>query len=69
MFPMAQTKFSAGERVSATRFGGFGAPAGLFQIVSALPRDSGPQQYRVRAEGETFERVIDEARLETASYE
>lgn len=66
---MAQTKFSAGQRVSVTRGGGFGAPAGFFRIVSALPREAGPQQYRVRSDGETFERIVDEARLEAAQYE
>jgi hypothetical protein len=66
---MAQTKFSAGQRVLAARGGGFGAPAGSFQIVTALPREAGPQQYRVRADGENFERVIDEGRLEAVHYE
>jgi hypothetical protein len=66
---MAQTKFSAGQRVSATRTGAIGAPSGFFSVVTALPRDSGPQQYRVRADGETFERVIDEARLEAVRYD
>jgi hypothetical protein len=65
---MAQTKFSAGQRVLAAR-GGVGAPAGRFQIVSVLPRDSGAQRYRVRGEAESFERVIDEARLEAVSYD
>jgi hypothetical protein len=65
---MAQTKFSAGERVSIAR-GGFGVPPGTFRIVLALPREAGPQQYRVRSDGETFERVVDEARLEAVRYE
>ena len=65
---MAQTKFSAGQRVSVTR-ASFGSPSGVFQILFVLPRDAGPQQYRVRADGENFERVIDEARLEAVSYE
>jgi hypothetical protein len=63
---MAATKFSAGERALVAR-GGFGLPSGAVQVLSALPRDAGPQQYRVRAEGESFERIIDEARLETIS--
>ena len=66
---MAQTKFSAGQRVSIARGGGFGAPAGTFRIVSVLPREAGPQQYRVRADAESFERVVDEARLEPSGYE
>ncbi|MBY0569477.1 MAG: hypothetical protein K2P70_19365 [Hyphomonadaceae bacterium] len=65
---MAQTKFSAGQRVLAAR-GGVGAPAGHFQIVSVLPRDAGAQRYRVRGETENFERVIDEVRLEAVVYE
>lgn len=66
---MAQAKFSAGQRVSITRSNGFGAPTGSFSIISALPREAGPQQYRVRADGENFERVIDEARLEAVRYD
>jgi hypothetical protein len=65
---MAHPKFSAGDRGAVAR-GGFGAPSGFVRIVSALPREAGPQQYRVRSESETFERVIDEARLEAAHYE
>lgn len=65
---MAQTKFSAGQRVSIAR-GGFGSPSGLFNILVALPRDAGPQQYRVRGESETFDRIVDEARLEPVSHE
>jgi hypothetical protein len=66
---MAQTKFSAGERVSVARTGGFGAFVGMFKIVGPLPREAGPQQYRVRADSETFDRIVDEARLEPVSYE
>jgi hypothetical protein len=65
---MAQTKFSAGQRVSVTRTG-FGTPPGFFRVVRPLPRDAGPQQYRVRSEGDTSERVIDEVRLEAASHD
>ncbi len=66
---MAQTKFSAGQRVSVLRGGGFGGPAGFFRIVSSLPLESGPQQYRVRSDGETFDRIVDEARLEAVHHE
>jgi hypothetical protein len=66
---MAQTKFSAGERVSVMRGVGFGAPAGVFRIVLPLPREAGPQQYRVRSEGETFDRIVEESRLEAMGYE
>lgn len=61
-------KFSAGQRVSIARAVGIGAPTGQFEVVRVLPReDSRPQQYRVRAAGENFERVVDEVRLEAVS--
>ncbi len=63
---MAPTKFRAGERVSVARGGNFGVQPGMVEVLMALPRDAGPQRYRVRAVGESFERVIDEARLEAA---
>lgn len=66
--PMSQTRFRAGDRVQVTR-AAFGGPSGSCSVVSALPRDAGPQQYRVRSDGETFERIIDEARLEAMNYE
>lgn len=65
---MAQTKFSAGQRASVVR-SGVGGPSGTVSILLALPRDAGPQRYRVRTDGETFERVIDEARLEAVAHE
>lgn len=66
---MAQTKFSAGQRVSVLRGAGFGAPPGVFRIVSALPReDARPQQYRVRSDGENFDRIVEETRLESAGW-
>ena len=66
---MAQTKFSAGQRVSATRIGPVGAPNGVFRVVSVMPREGAHQQYRVRSEGENFDRIMDEARLEAVSLE
>jgi hypothetical protein len=67
---MAQTKFSVGQRVSVARGSTFGATAGGFcSVVTPLPRGAGPQQYRVRTEGENFDRIIDEARLEAVSYD
>jgi len=66
---MAQTKFSAGERVAITRAVGFSVRDSACRVVSALPRDNGPQQYRIRSEGESFDRIIDEVRLEAKSYE
>jgi len=61
---MAHTKFGAGQRVAVVRASGFAAPTGTYRVVTALPRESGPQQYRVRNENETFDRVMDEIRLE-----
>ena len=66
---MAQTKFSAGQRASVLRGGSVGGPTGMVSIVTALPKEAGPQRYRVRSDGETFERVIDEARLERVNYD
>jgi len=65
---MAQTKFSAGERVSITRAVGFSAISSTCRVVAPLPRDAGPQQYRVRSEAESFDRIIDEARLESVMH-
>mgnify|MGYP000954956948 CR=1 FL=1 len=65
---MVQAKFSAGARVRVIR-GGIGAPSGNVSVVRVLPKEAGPQQYRVRADGETFERVIEEGRLEAVSYD
>jgi len=65
---MSQTKFSVGARARLTR-GGVGSPAGEVSVVQALPKEAGPPQYRVRADGETFERVIEEGRLEAVSYD
>ncbi len=67
---MSQAKFGEGERVSVTRSGAFSAAAGTYRIVSVLPAaERGPQQYRVRNEGENFDRVLDEARLEAVSHD
>jgi hypothetical protein len=66
---MAQTKFGAGQRVSVIRSGAFSAPSGSYRIVTALPNDRGSQQYRVRNESETFDRVMDESRLEEVRFD
>lgn len=66
---MSQTLFRAGQRVQALRGGAVGGPSGFFAIVSPLPRDAGPQRYRVRGDNEAFERIVDEMRLEAVSYE
>jgi hypothetical protein len=51
------------------RSGGFSAPSGVYRIVTALPLESGPQQYRVRNESESFDRVMDEVRLEALDHD
>lgn len=66
---MAQSKFGAGQRVSVVRSGAFSAPSGSYKIVSVLPLERGPQRYRVRNEGELFDRILDETRLEAVSYD
>jgi hypothetical protein len=66
---MAHPKFGAGQRVAIVRSGAFSAPSGSYRIVSALPLDRGPQQYRVRNDSEPYDRILDEARLEAISYE
>ena len=65
---VTETKFGAGQRVSVQGARWLSlAPAGAYHVVAALPVERGAQQYRVRHEGESFDRVIDEARLEAAS--
>ncbi|WP_395646088.1 hypothetical protein [Terricaulis sp.] len=66
---MAQTKFSAGARLRVLRGVAFGSPTGVVSVVTALPRDAGPQQYRVRVDGESFERIVDESKLEAVAHE
>lgn len=66
---MAQTKFSAGQRVSIVRSGAFSAPSGAYRIVQPLPHERGAQQYRVRNDAEAYDRILDEARLEAITYE
>jgi hypothetical protein len=66
---MAQAKFGAGQRVSIVRSGSFSAPSGVYRIVSVLPLERGPQQYRVRSDSETFDRIMDEVRLEAVRHD
>jgi hypothetical protein len=66
---MAQTKFGAGARVSISRGGGFAAPGGFYRVISVMPREAGPQRYRIKNETENFERVVDESRLEAMLVE
>lgn len=66
---MTKSKFGAGQRVTLVRSDSFAAPAGGYTIVSVLPLDRGPQQYRVKNDRESFERIFDEVRLEAISYD
>lgn len=38
-------------------------PSGPCEVVSCLPHDKGPILYRVKSQGETNERVVEEADL------
>lgn len=66
---MADVKFAAGQRVSLVGARSFSAsaPRGIYRVVAALPASAGPQQYRVRSDGETHDRVVDEVRLEAVA--
>jgi hypothetical protein len=66
---MAQTLFRVGQRVQVLRGGAVGGPSGFCAIVAPLPRESGPQQYRVRTDGESFDRIVDETRLAAVTYD
>jgi hypothetical protein len=63
---MADVKFAAGQHVSLVGAHSFSAsaPRGVYRVVAALPKDNGAQQYRVRSDGETHDRIVDEVRLE-----
>jgi hypothetical protein len=63
---MAEVKFAAGQHVSIVHGPSFavGAPRGLYRVVAPLPKEMGQQRYRVRCDGETHDRIVDEVRLE-----
>lgn len=63
---MADVKFAAGQHVSLVGARSFSAsaPRGMYRIVAAMPITTGPQQYRVRSDGETHDRIVEETRLE-----
>ena len=56
--------FSAGQRVNVLRTRQPHAPGGIYKIIRALPSDGGPIRYRMKSDGETFERIMDESSLE-----
>ena len=63
---MADVKFVAGQHVSIMRGRSFAvsAPSGVYRVVAALPKEMGQQRYRVRNDGETHDRIVDEMRLQ-----
>jgi hypothetical protein len=61
---MAHPLFGAGQRVSVAHAGRVSTPAGIYNIVRALPAERGPVQYRIKSDTEAFERIVDETRLE-----
>lgn len=66
---MAQPRFSAGARVSVVRSRTFTAAEGDYRVLQALPMERGPQQYRVRSDKESFDRIVEESRLEAAAVD
>jgi len=66
---MALPRFSAGQRVSLSHARAPLAPGSVYKIVRALPAEGRPVQYRVKSDGESFERIVDEARLEVISHD
>lgn len=60
-------RFSIGQRVSlsATRFER--VPIGSYRVTAQLPAEGGEHQYRVKHEGEAFERRVGEHRLNLAA--
>ena len=66
---MAQTQFRAGQRVQVLRGGAVGGPSGFCAIVAPLPKDAGPQQYRVRIEVDSGVCFSVETRLVAVAYD
>ncbi|MES1159090.1 MAG: hypothetical protein ABUL42_04265 [Terricaulis silvestris] len=64
LFNMAGPSFSAGQRVSVVRPQKPLAVGATYKVVGALPAEGQPVRYRVKSEGEPFERIIDASRLE-----
>ncbi|MEQ1617259.1 MAG: hypothetical protein ABL883_02810 [Terricaulis sp.] len=61
---MAHPLFGAGQRVNVAHAGRVSTPAGIYNVVRALPAEHGPVQYRIKSDTEAFERIVDETRLE-----
>jgi hypothetical protein len=63
---MSLHRFTVGERVSVTRTRTHIALAGAYKVIALLPGD-GARSYRVKSEGEPYERIVTEDRLEAAA--
>jgi hypothetical protein len=66
---MTAPLYSAGQRVNVLRTRLSQAPGGIYKIIRALPDDGRPTRYRVKSDGEAFERIIDETGLEGVRYD
>ena len=61
--------FSAGQRVNVVRKRESFALGGIYKVIRALPNDGGPVRYRMKSDGESFERIMDEENLERVQYD
>ena len=66
---MTETKFHKGQRVYVARSTALSGPAGTYQVVDPLPIQQRGRQYRVRKDGEAFDRILDEERMSAIGYE
>lgn len=58
------TKFRPGQHVMVRTTAAFAGRSGVYTIIKALPREGGPQQYRIKCVDEVFDRVHHESGLE-----
>jgi hypothetical protein len=60
---MSLPAFANGQFVSLAPSKQHRALQGAYRVISAMPRDSGGFQYRIKSELEKYERVVDERHL------
>jgi hypothetical protein len=60
------SKFLSGQNVRLCRSLFHGWADGEYKIIRSLPENRGEQQYRVKSEQESHERVVNESDMETA---
>lgn len=65
---MIKHKFKAGQRVTVGGSRRQSAPRGRYRVISALPLSAGPIRYRIKGDVEQFERIVDEAELQTEEF-